>query len=120
MISSEIVPRCWSIDAAAATKAAIALFMSLAPRPISRPSSIVGRERIGAPALARRDDVEMAGEAEMRRARAADRDQILDRPVGRLADHEAVDGEAERLERCLEHVEHRAGRGRDAGTGDEL
>ena len=44
----------------------------------------------------------MAGEAEMRRAVAANCDHILGRPVGRFAHHPAVDVEAERLERGLE------------------
>jgi hypothetical protein len=61
----------------------------------------------------------MAGKGEMRRALAAAGEQILDRPVRRLAGDEAMDLEAERPERLLEHVEHRAGRRRDAGAGDQ-
>ena len=60
------------------------------------------------------------GEAEMRRAGSADRHHVLGRPVGRLAHHPAMDREAERLERRLEHVEHRAAGGRDARAADQL
>ena len=75
-------------------------------------------ERVDAPAFAGRDHVEVAGEAEMRRARAADRHHVLGRPVGRLAHHPAVHGEAERRQRRLEHVEHLARCGGDAGAVD--
>ncbi len=53
----------------AAIIAAIAVFMSVAPRPTSLPSRNVGRERIDAPALAGRHHVEVAGKAEVRRRR---------------------------------------------------
>ena len=46
-------------------------------------------------------------------------EQILDRPVRRLAEGEAVDREAERRQRLFEHVEHGAARGRDARAGDQ-
>ena len=42
-------------------------------------------EGIGPPALARRHDVAMPGKGEMRRTLPADREQILDRPVGGLS-----------------------------------
>ena len=61
----------------------------------------------------------MAGKAEMRRAFAPDRDHVLGRPVGRLAHHPAVHGEAERLQRRLEHVEHLAARRSDAWAVDQ-
>ena len=75
---------------------------------VEQAAAHLGRERVARPALARRHHVEMAGEGEMRRAGAARREQILDRPVRRLAGDEAVDREAERRQRRLEHVEHRA------------
>ena len=53
-------------------------------------------EWVAGPAFARGHDVEVAGEAEMRRTLAPNRDHILGRPVGRLAQHPAVAGEAER------------------------
>ena len=40
-------------------------------------------ERIAGPAFARRDDVEVAGEAEVRGARSADGDEVFDRRVRR-------------------------------------
>jgi len=61
----------------------------------------------------------MAGEAEMRRAVAADRDHILGRAVGRLAHHPAMAGEAERSQRRLEHIEHLAPRRSDARHIDQ-
>ena len=93
--------------------------MSLAPRPVSTPSSMRGSNGSPSQPSPGRDDVEVAGKAEMRRARAAHRDEILDRPVGRLAADEAMDVEAERRERGFEHVEHLAAGGGDAGAGDE-
>ena len=51
---------------------------------------------------------------------ATQRDHILDRPVGLLADDEAVDLEARATaSACAEHVEHRAARGRHALGGDQ-
>ena len=78
---------------------------------VEQPAADLGRERIARPAVARRHHVEMAGEGEMGRAGAARREQILDRPVRRLAGDEAMDLEAERRQRLFEHVEHRAARG---------
>ena len=75
-------------------------------------------ERIAAPAIARRNDVEMAREPEMRSAAPADRHHILGRAVGRLAEHPAMDGEAERLQRVFEHVEHLAAGGRHTRAVD--
>ena len=51
---------------------------------VQQAAANLGHERVGRPAVARRHHVEMAGEAEMRGAGAARREQILDRPVGRL------------------------------------
>ena len=76
-------------------------------------------ERIAGPAFAGWHHVEMAGKAEMRRARAADRDHILGRAVRRLAHDPAVHLEAIGVQRRFEHVEHLAAGGRDAGAGDE-
>ena len=56
----------------------------------------------------------MPGKCEVAWAVAARGEQILDRAVRCLADHEPVDREADRDERRFEHVEHRAPRGRDA------
>ena len=53
---------------------------------VEQAAANLGRERVARPAVARRHDVEMAGEGEMRRARSAGREQILDRAVGRLAE----------------------------------
>ena len=77
-------------------------------------------ERVAVPSFPRRHDVEMAGEAEVRRALAADRHHVLGRAVGGLAQHPPVDGEAERSERAFEQVEHFASSGRDAGNADQL
>jgi hypothetical protein len=92
--------------------AAIAPFMSTAP---------FAPSRRGSPALPRRDDVDMAGEGEVAAARRplADGEEVLDRPVGRLAGHRAVDGEAERCELRFQAIEHQARGRRDARAGDQ-
>ena len=77
--------------------------------PVEQIAANFGREGARGPAFARRHDIEMPGEGEMRAAGAAHRDHILDRPVGRLADREAIDREAERGEQRLHRVEHMAG-----------
>jgi hypothetical protein len=94
--------------------------MSLAPRPTSSPSSILRFERVARPAFAWRNHVEVAGKAEMRASLAACGDHVLGRAVGRLAEHPAVDGEAERLQDIAEHIENLATRGRDAGAFYQL
>ncbi len=75
--------------------------------------------REGVPPLARRHDVGMPGEGEVRRPAADRREQVLDRAVGSRAEGQAVDGEADPLEARRQHVlRPRVGRG-DAGAGDE-
>ncbi len=77
-------------------------------------------ERVAAPTLAGRNDVEMAGETEMRSAFAADRDHVLGRPVRRLAHHPAVNGKPERLQGLLQEIEHFAARGSHARAVDQV
>src|SRR5205823_4907398 len=79
-----------------------------------------GRERVAVPAVAGRHYVEVAGKAEMRRSRAAHRDHILGRTVGRLAHNPAMHGEAERGQRGLQQVKNFAASGGDAGASDEI
>jgi hypothetical protein len=64
----------------------------------------------------------VAGEGEVPAAfrTAADREHVLDRTVGSLPGHEAVDLESQWRKHGLERVEHEALRGRDAGAGDEF
>ena len=78
-----------------------------------------GLERVAAPAFARRDDVEMAGEAEVRRSRAADRDHIFHGAVRGLAGDEAMHFEPERPKRRFEHVENLTLGRRDARAVDQ-
>ena len=61
----------------------------------------------------------MAGERQMPRPVAPHREQILDRAVGRVANREPVDREAEREQRCLEDVEYRPARWRDAVDAEQ-
>ena len=76
-------------------------------------------EGVAIPALARRNHVEVASKAEMRRAFAADRDHILGWSIGRLAHHPAMDQKAERLQRLLENIEDFAARWSDAWAVDQ-
>ena len=55
----------------------------------------------------------------MRRARTAHRNEVLNRTSGIVAADKAVDGKAERGQRGLKHVKHRAAGGGNAGNGDE-
>src|SRR5206468_180484 len=80
----------------------------------------ISRERVTVPAVAGGNDVEVSGEAEVRRAFAPDRDHVFGGPVGRLAHDPAVTGETERLQRILENVEDFAARWSDAWAVDQL
>ena len=62
----------------------------------------------------------MAGKGEEGGALAADREQILDRAVGRVAVGEAVDLEALRFEHVGQHILRARILRRDAGAGDQL
>ena len=80
-----------------------------------------GGEGIAGPALARRYDVEMAGKGDVAAgAIVAQRDQIFDRAVCAFAGDEAVDRKAQRFQRGLQRIEHRAGGGGDGGASDQL
>jgi hypothetical protein len=89
--------------------------------PVEQRAAPLGQERSAGPALPRRDDIEMPGESEMARALRppADREQVFDRTVGRLAGNRAVHREAQRREAGLEAVEHQPGCRGDAGAGDQ-
>ncbi len=65
------------------------------------------------------DDVGVAGEGEVRRAGADGGEQVGDRAVGRGAVVEAVDGEADMVERRRQHVLRTAVERGDAGAGDQ-
>ena len=67
-----------------------------------------------------RHHVAVAGKGEVRGAVAADRDQVLDRPVRCLAAGESVDNEALRLQRRRQHVLRAGIGGGDAGAADEI
>ena len=84
--------------------------MSTAPRPWSRPPRISGANGSLVQPSPGGTTSRWPAKPKCGRAAAARREQILDRPVRRLAGDEAVDREAERRQRLLEHVEHRAGR----------
>ena len=89
--------------------------MSQAPRPISTPSRTSRAERIGAPAaVARRHDVGMAGEAEMRRAAADAREQVF-----RRSEAQPLDGEAKPRQRRGQHVLRAGILGRHRGAADQ-
>ena len=81
-------------EAAAATKAAIALFMSLAPRPVSTPSSMTGSNGSLAQPSPGGTTSRWPAKPKCGAAFAPDRDHILGRPVGRFAHHPAMDLEA--------------------------
>ena len=93
--------------------------MSTTPRPWSRPPRISGTNGSLDQPSPGGTTSRWPAKPKCGRAGAARREQILDRPVRRLAGDEAVDREAEPAQRRLQHVEHRAGRGRDAGAGGE-
>ena len=96
--------------------------------PVQQVAADLGGEGAAMPALAGRDDVEMAGKAEMAPAVAADRgargEQVFDRAavfgIGIVAAvDEAGDGKPRRAQHRFDRVEHRAGRGGDAFGGDQ-
>ena len=117
VISSEQVPADWSTSRRRRRRRRSRLHVVGAAA--GQPSAGDRGRKDAAPAFARRDDVEVAGKAEVRRSRPADRDQILDRPVRRLADDKPVHFEPQGLERGSEHVEYLAPGGRDAGAVDQ-
>ena len=77
------------------------LFMSTAPRPWSRPPRISGANGSLVQPSPGGTTSRWPAKAKWGAPRAARREQILDRPVRRLAEGEAVDREAERGQRLL-------------------
>ena len=81
----------------------------------------LGGEGLAGPAcaVARGHNVGMAREAEVGRACAPPRVEVIDPRSARLLEGQAMAGEAQRLERSLEHVEGAAVRRRDALAADQ-
>ncbi len=91
--------------------------------PVQQVAANFGHERVAVPAIAGRNDIDMAGKGEMAALCFTDREQIFDRRAMRrivvaFARNEPLDGETQRQEHRLKRVEHCAGRGRDAFAGD--
>ena len=84
-------------------------------------ASPFGRERRADPTLARRHHVQMAGKGKVAAAgRAlAQREQILDRAIGRVAGAEPVNRKTQGFEHRLQAIEHQPGRRGHRGAGDQ-
>ena len=89
--------------------------------PVQQRAAPLGEEGPRSPALAGRDDIDVAGKGEMAAAFGpfADGKEVFHRPVGRLAGDRAVHGKAERGEARFKAIEHQARGRRDAGAGDQ-
>ena len=93
--------------------------------PVQKVAAYFRHEGLAAPALAGRNDIDVAGKGEMATFAFADSKQILDRSAMRRVDvafarNEALDSKTKRHQHGLNRIEHRARRGRNALASDQL